>query len=141
MVCLGNICRSPLAEGILKDKLSDKNYYIDSAGTTAYHIGRSPDLRSIEVAAKNSIDISDQKARKFEINDFQRFDKILVMDRKNLSDLKRLAPSDKAANKLSLLWENNEVPDPYYGDEDDFNAVFEIIDRACDTFVVKLLNR
>jgi protein-tyrosine phosphatase len=63
------------------------------------------------------------------------------MDRKNLSDLKRLAPSDKAANKLSLLWENNEVPDPYYGDEDDFNAVFEIIDRACDTFVGKLLNR
>ena len=140
MVCLGNICRSPLAEGILKSKL-DSNFIVESAGTAAYHIGCSPDLRSIEVAAKNSIDISDQKARKFKINDFQRFDKILVMDRKNLSDLKRLAPSDKAANKLSLLWENNEVPNPYYGDEDDFNAVFEIIDRACDTFVGKLLNR
>ena len=140
MLCLDNISRCPLAKGILKDKLSNKNYYIDSAGTAAYHIGRYPDVRSIEVAVKNSIDISDQKARKFEINDSQRIDKILVMDRKNLSDLKRPAPSDKAANKLSPLWENNEAPGLYYGDDNHFNTVFEIIDRACYTFVGKLLN-
>ena len=132
MVCLGNICRSPLAEGILKSKLPNDRFKVDSAGTAAYHIGNSPDKRSIEVAAQNGIDISDQKARKFLQDDFNCFDKIFVMDRGNLDNIRQMALTPDDFNKVALLLGENEVPDPYYGNENGFKKVFDLIDRACD---------
>ena len=132
MVCLGNICRSPMAEGILKNKLPQDRFWIDSAGTAGYHIGHSPDLISIEVAAHNGIDIRNQKARKFTLDDFDRFDKIFVMDRSNLAKIRKIALTPDHQKKVALLLENDEVPDPYYGNEDGFKKVFELIDQACD---------
>jgi protein-tyrosine phosphatase len=132
MVCLGNICRSPLAEGILKSKLPLDRFSVESAGTAGYHIGRAPDSRSIEVAAENGIDISSQKARKFSPDDFDRFDKIFVMDRSNLRNVKQMALTPEDQNKVTLLLENVEVPDPYYGNENGFKKVFDLIDQACE---------
>ena len=132
MVCLGNICRSPLAEGILKKKLPQDRFKVDSTGTAGYHIGHSPDQRSIEVAAHNGIDIRNQKARKFNPDDFDRFDKIFVMDRINLANVRKMALTSDHQKKVALLLENDEVPDPYYGNEDGFKKVFELIDEACD---------
>ena len=132
MVCLGNICRSPLAEGILKSKLPQDRFSVESAGTAGYHIGRAPDSRSIEVAAENGIDISSQKARKFSPDDFDRFDKIFDMDRSNLHNVKQMALTPEDQNKVTLLLENDEVPDPYYGNEDGFKKVFDLIDQACE---------
>ena len=132
MVCLGNICRSPLAEGILTKKLPQDRFRVDSAGTAGYHIGHSPDQRSIEVAAHNGIDIRHQKARKFNPDDFDRFDKIFVMDRSNLANVRKMALTSDHKKKVALLLENDEVPDPYYGNEDGFKKVFELIDEACD---------
>ena len=131
MVCLGNICRSPLAEGILQSKLPNDRFGVDSAGTAGYHIGRAPDRRSIEVAAQNGIDISHQKARKFSQDDFDRFDKIFVMDHSNLMTVKQMALTPDDLNKVTLLLGEDQVPDPYYGNEDGFKAVFELIDQAC----------
>jgi protein-tyrosine phosphatase len=133
MVCLGNICRSPLAEGILKSKLPQDRFSVESAGTAGYHIGRAPDSRSIEVAAENGIDISSQKARKFSPDDFDRFDKIFVMDRSNLRNVKQMALTPEDQNKVTLLLENVEVPDPYYGNENGFKKVFDLIDQAVRT--------
>jgi protein-tyrosine phosphatase len=132
MVCLGNICRSPLAEGILKNKLPQDRFKVDSAGTAGYHIGHLPDLRSIQVAALNGIDIRHQKARKFNLDDFDRFDKIFVMDHSNLAYVRKMALTLDHQKKVALLLENDEVPDPYYGNEDDFKKVFELIDEGCD---------
>lgn len=132
MVCLGNICRSPLAEGILKSKIPQNHFRVDSAGTAGYHIGRSPDIRSIEVAAQNGIDISDQRARKFSLDDFDRYDKIFVMDRSNLKTVKQMAYSPDHQKKVRLLLRNEEVPDPYYGNQDGFKKVFDLIDQACE---------
>jgi protein-tyrosine phosphatase len=105
MVCLGNICRSPLAQGILEKKSKENNtkIYVDSAGTAGFHIGSSPDLRSINIAKKNNIDISDQKARKFSTYDFKEFDKIFVMDTSNYRDLIRLCSNQKECNKIQLI--------------------------------------
>ncbi len=138
MVCLGNICRSPLAEGILKSKLAEDQFMVNSAGTEAYHTGKPPDPRSIDIAAKNGIDISHQSARKFVADDFRKFDKILVMDRSNLSNLKQMALTEQDKSKISLLIENNEVPDPYYGNPDDFKKVFDLIDQACQQLADQL---
>ena len=138
MVCLGNICRSPLAEGILKSKLAEDRFRVDSAGTAGYHIGHSPDPRSIEIAAKNGIDISNQKARKFIAEDFRKFDKIFVMDRSNLANVNQLAVSEQDKSKVALLIENDEVPDPYYGNQDGFKKVFDLIDQACEQHVDQL---
>ena len=124
MVCLGNICRSPLAEGILKNKLPLDRFKVDSAGTAGFHIGRSPDHRSIEVAAQNGIDISRQKARKFTPNDFKEFNKIYVMDHANLANVLQMASTPEDRNKVALLLETDEVPDPYYENEEGFKTVF-----------------
>ena len=132
MVCLGNICRSPLAEGILKSKLPHDHFKVDSAGTAAYHIGNPPDKRSIAVAAQNGIDISHQKARKFLQDDFDHFDKIFVMDHSNLDNIMQMALTPDDLNKVALLLGEDEVPDPYYGNENGFKKVFDLIDRACD---------
>lgn len=140
MVCLGNICRSPLAEGILKNKLPLDRFKVDSAGTAGFHIGRSPDHRSIEVAAQNGIDISRQKARKFTPNDFKEFNKIYVMDHANLADVLQMASTPEDRNKVALLLETVEVPDPYYENEEGFKTVFRLIDQACNHLTNKLQN-
>lgn len=140
MVCLGNICRSPLAEGIMRAKIQKYNLsvMVDSAGTAGYHIGENPDPRSIANAKKNGIDISKLKARQFSIHDFDVFDKIFVMDQNNFKDVSRLTNNELHLQKVSLILENqtqmsyNIVPDPYYGKEMDFQLVFDLLDEACE---------
>tara|TARA_S200000501_G_C20685744_1_gene682826 strand:+ start:434 stop:877 length:444 start_codon:yes stop_codon:yes gene_type:complete len=133
MVCLGNICRSPLAQGILESKVDPKKVDVDSAGTEAYHIGKPPDPRSIEIAKKNGIIIQNQKARQFHKNEFSFFSKIYVMDQSNYKKVIALAETDQEKEKVQLILEDqNEVPDPYYGGEDGFKHCFELLDNACD---------
>ena len=131
MVCLGNICRSPLAEGILQAKLDIGKHQVDSAGTAAYHVGNPPDPRSIAVAHKHGINIHTQKARQFTGEDFENFDRIYVMDRSNYQNVIRLAANDQQKQKVALLRISEEVPDPYYGGDDGFEKVFQMIDHAC----------
>lgn len=143
MVCLGNICRSPLAHGILESKLSNKEFYVDSAGTGNYHVGSPPDLRSIEVAKKYGVDISHQRCRQFDISDFDNFDIIYVMDESNFSNVVKLArnPLDISKVQRILNPENHnlkEVPDPYYGNHKDFENVFSILNNACETISSQL---
>ncbi len=138
MVCLGNICRSPLAEGILKSKIFSFNTYIDSAGTGAYHVGEKPDKRSIAVANTNGIDISNQKARKFTVEDFDFFDIIYVMDNSNYKNVISLARNSQDSAKVKLILnevfpnENLDVPDPYHGGEFGFKNVYNMLNEACD---------
>ena len=138
MVCLGNICRSPLAEGILRSKVDQSNIFVDSAGTGGWHIGELPDARSIEIAKQNQINISDQRCRKFKVNDFEDFDFIYVMDRSNLSDVLLLAKTETHRNKVKMILNVKEgerameVPDPYYGGERGFEKVFILLDEACE---------
>lgn len=142
MVCLGNICRSPLAEGIMKQKASEKglDWTIDSAGTGAWHTGELPDRRSIAIARQKGIDITDQRARPFRAADFDFFDTIFVMDTQNLSDILRLSDNPAHREKVSLILDQTNpgqrlsVPDPYY-DDNGFAEVFDMLDRACSTFV------
>ncbi len=143
MVCLGNICRSPLAEGILKSKTDSQLIYVDSAGTAGYHIGNNPDQRSVAVAKKYGIDISGQRCRKFNYDDFAEFDIIYAMDLSNYYDILALTKDKSEMEKVRLLLEEGsspirEVPDPYYGGEDGFEKVFELINQACDTIAEKL---
>jgi protein-tyrosine phosphatase len=141
MVCLGNICRSPLAEGILRSKL-DSNFIIDSAGTGGWHAGESPDQRSIETAKQNNIDISHQKARKFSIADFDSFDYIYVMDQSNYKDVINLAPNKAAKAKVTLiLGDSKEVPDPYYGGQEGFENVYYLLDQACEEIAKNLSSK
>lgn len=144
MVCLGNICRSPLAEGILKSKLSSDDFFVDSAATSNYHIGDLPDRRSIEIARKNQIDITDQRGRQFTIQDFDRFDFIYVMDTSNYENVARLARNQKDIDKVNLILnelypnENMAVPDPYYGGNEGFKNVFNLLNDACNIIAEKL---
>ena len=137
MVCLGNICRSPLAEGILKSKLNPDSFFVDSAGTAAYHIGESPDHRSIAVAKKNGIDISNQKARKFSSDDFNEFDLIYAMDTENYQNICSLAQNKTDLIKVKMILneinpsKNLSVPDPYYGGVHGFENVYDMLDKAC----------
>ncbi len=145
-VCLGNICRSPLAEGIMRHKLKQHkiNIEVDSAGTGGWHSGEAPDKRAIAIADKNNVDISKLKARKFEILDFETFDRIYVMDLQNKKDVIAQAPSDEAKQKVELLLNilsplsNAEVPDPWFGGSKDFEAVFELLNEACNALIKKL---
>ena len=138
MVCLGNICRSPLAEGILKNKLPKNNFRVDSVGTVGYHIGQAPDSRSIEIAAQNGIDISNQKARKFTPDDFDRFDKIFAMDRTNLNHIKQMAKTSNDLTKVDLLLINEDVSYPYYRNINSFKKICHLIDRACEELSYEL---
>lgn len=141
MVCLGNICRSPLAEGILKHKVKQKglNWHVDSAGTGGWHSGELPDRRSIKMAEKNGIDITDQRARQIKGVDFDKFDVILAMDKSNYSDLKSLAKEPLQKEKVKLIMNfarpnsDEEVPDPYYDNR--FQLVFDLLDEACEAVV------
>lgn len=144
MVCLGNICRSPLAEGILQSKLPRDRFVVDSAGTGDWHIGRQPDSRSIAVAKSNGLDISRQRGRLFTATDFQTNDYIFVMDNSNYKDVMRLAPNAEAKSKVSLILnelfpgENVDVPDPYFGLEDGFSNVYGMLDEVCEIIADKL---
>ena len=141
MVCLGNICRSPLAEGILRSKL-DSNFIIDSAGTGGWHAGETPDKRSIQTAKNHGIDISNQKARKFSIADFDLFDYIYVMDQSNYKDVINLAPDEAAKAKVALiLGDSKEVPDPYYGGQEGFENVYYLLDQACEEIAKNLSSK
>lgn len=137
MVCLGNICRSPLAEGILKSKVDASKVLVESAGTGGWHVGNLPDSRSIEIAKKNGIDITDQRGRKFSEYDFERYDRIYVMDNSNYRDVIKLAKNDTEKDKVKLILneifldENVDVPDPYYGGASGFENVFKMLDDAC----------
>lgn len=144
MVCLGNICRSPLAEGILKKKTKEKNVVVDSAGTASYHIGKLPDSRSIEIANKYKIDISYQRARQFSKKDFDSFDKIYAMDTHNYASIISLSRNQSEREKVDLILNEinpksfNSVPDPYYGEGDGFQKVYDMLDEACDNIMKKL---
>ncbi|MCX2719361.1 low molecular weight protein-tyrosine-phosphatase [Lentiprolixibacter aurantiacus] len=143
MVCLGNICRSPLAEGILRSKIDTSIVEVDSAGTAGYHIGNPPDPRSVAVARKYQIDISGQRCRRFVREDFERFDHIFVMDQSNYQDVIELAAESEHYEKVKLLLEEieagpSEVPDPYYGGDSGFEYVFDLIDKACDALAIRL---
>ena len=141
MVCLGNICRSPLAEGILKSKTTHLDILVDSAGTAAYHIGERPDVRSIEIANKYDIDLTSQRARQFSVNDFDEFDRIYAMDTSNYSNIISLARNEKDRDKVDLILNEinprsfQSVPDPYYGGDNGFQNVYEMLDEACDIIV------
>ncbi len=143
LVCLGNICRSPLAEGILRHKAAQRNldWYIDSAGTGDWHIGHPPDPRSVETAFRHGIDISGQRGRLFQSIDFEHFDKILVMDSRNLRDVLRLARTDGHRTKVERILhfshpgEDRSVPDPYLDKIAGFESVFAMLDQACDSFL------
>lgn len=144
MVCLGNICRSPLAEGILRSKLNNE-FHIDSAGTGAWHIGKSPDKRSVMVAKKYGIDISTRRARQFNVNDFEEFDLIYVMDESNYEDVISLAKNEIHKTKVKLIlgeWDgkNKNVPDPYYGGDEAFEEVYKILDEVTAQIVEKISN-
>ena len=145
MVCLGNICRSPLAEGILRNKISNMNVTVDSAGTAGYHIGSKPDPRAIDIAKKNSIDISSLRARKFELSDFINFDKIYVMDKNNYYDIIDLAENKDQTSKVILITDvidsDSFVPDPYYGDLADFEKVFNLLEKICQKIANQIESR
>ena len=144
MVCLGNICRSPLAEGILQSKLDKAKFLVDSAGTSDWHSGKQPDKRSVAISKKFGVDISNQRARQFQVQDFEDFDYIYVMDNSNYKDILALAPTNIAKEKVSIILnqifedENVDVPDPYYGLEDGFENVYAMLDEACNIIAKKL---
>jgi protein-tyrosine phosphatase len=142
MVCLGNICRSPLAHGILEAKIAEHglDWTVDSAGTSGWHAGGPPDGRSVQVAKKYGLDIKGQRSRQFRHYDFEAFDAIYVMDRSNLANVLALAATDEERAKVYLILneiypgQNREVPDPYY-DDNGFEEVYAMLDKACDAVV------
>jgi len=149
MVCLGNICRSPLAEGILKDKAQKAglNWQVESRGTGGWHAGNLPDHRSIEIAKERGLDITDQRSQKLTTKDLADFDLIFAMDKANYRDI--IAKSDNPALEQKVFLILNEanpesdrsVPDPYYGGENGFSEVYDMIDKACEALVQKHLQK
>ncbi len=145
MVCLGNICRSPLAEGIMRYRIDKAglDWEVDSAGTAGYHVGEAPHRLSQKVAKLNGIDIGQQQCRQFVQEDMQQFDRIYVMDSSNYNDVRRISAGLWNDNKTDLLLnelypgQNRNVPDPWYGEEDGYHKVFDMIDKACEAIVKK----
>jgi len=148
MVCLGNICRSPLAEGILQEKVKKAglDWVVDSAGTNHYHTGDAPHPLSQKIALINGIDISQQRARRFTTEDLTQFDKIYALAGDVLNDIQRITGNKFDSTKVDLLLneqypgKNLDVPDPYYGGEPDFHEVFELLDEVCDQLILKYQN-
>lgn len=143
MVCLGNICRSPMAEGVLTHK-SDQNglnYIVDSAGTAAYHVGEPPDPRMQMTAQKHGIDISGQRARQFSLKDFDEFDVIYAMDQSNYHNILHMAGTEEHKTKVKLLLNefnpgsDMSVPDPWHGGDNGFEKVFQLVEAACDNII------
>ncbi|WP_294823648.1 low molecular weight protein-tyrosine-phosphatase [uncultured Flavobacterium sp.] len=147
MVCLGNICRSPLAEGILQSKLPADRFFVDSAGTGNWHAGQQPDERSILTAKNRGLDISCQKARQLRPTDFKEFDHIYVMDNSNLKNVVRLAPNEMARKKVKMIMEeiypgqDIDVPDPYHLEQKGFDKVYDMLDEACELLAKKLIKQ
>jgi len=147
MVCLGNICRSPLAEGILQSKLPKDSFVVDSAGTGGWHVGQQPDERSILTARKRGLDITNQRGRQIKLSDFEVFDYIYVMDQSNYKNVMDLAPDDRAKSKVKMILnelhpnKNIDVPDPYYGGQNGFDDVFDMLDEACIQIANQLLSK
>lgn len=147
MVCLGNICRSPLAEGILASKLPKDKFVVDSAGTGNWHVGKQPDSRSIATAKKYGLDISSQKGKHFTPQHFEEFDYIYVMDGSNFDDVLFLAKTEEHKKKVSRILDelfpgdNVDVPDPYYGLQNGFDMVYEMLDEATDLLAKKLIEK
>jgi protein-tyrosine phosphatase len=141
-VCLGNICRSPLAEGILKKKIGDYglDWHVESAGTGSWHIGETPDPRSVEIAHQYGIDITDQEARQFSPYDFERFNRIYVMDGGNYADVIQYAQTEEEQQKvhylLDILYSGQqlEVPDPYW-DDNGFQKVYQLLDKTIEELI------
>lgn len=149
MVCLGNICRSPIAEGILRHKLmvmKNEDVITDSSGTSNFHAGEAPDARMRMTAVKNGMDISDLRARQFVESDFDEFDLIYVMDLANKRDVLSLARNDGDRAKVKLILdetypgENREVPDPYFGGDEGFQQVFDLLDDATDQIIARYID-
>lgn len=146
MVCLGNICRSPMAEGILRKKVEDRNLQIqiDSAGTGDWHAGEHPDPRAIATAKKFQINISNQVARQFTVNDFDNFDRIFAMDQSNLENILSIARNENDKSKVGLLLDflphlkNKNVPDPWFGGDEGFIDVFHLLEEAMDSYLKKV---
>ncbi|MGX7666919.1 low molecular weight protein-tyrosine-phosphatase [Flavobacterium pedocola] len=147
MVCLGNICRSPLAEGILQSKLPRELFIVDSAGTGGWHVGQEPDKRSILTAKNRGLDITHQRGRQFSKNDFENFDYIYVMDNSNYKNVLVLAPDTASKTKVAMILnerfpgENIDVPDPYYGGQNGFEDVYDMLDDVCNLIAEKLLSK
>lgn len=152
-VCLGNICRSAMAQGILEQKVKEHNLPIkvDSAGTCNHHVGQQPDQRMQKKGLEHNIDISNQRARQFEVSDFDKFDYIFAMDKTNLTDILQLAKNDpvsstghtlKAKLFLDYIYPNQQksVPDPYFGGEEGFEEVFQLLNEACNAFIKSIQN-
>ena len=145
-VCLGNICRSPLAEGILRHKAEQKGIKlkIESAGTESLHVGENPDRRSMKVAKEHGIDISRQVARQINPDDFDEFDKILVADAQVYNELMSFIRNENDKKKIDFIMNvcqpdcNTGVPDPYYGGQDGFEKVYSMLDKACDSIIANL---
>lgn len=146
MVCLGNICRSPLAEGLLAAKLPAQRFRVDSAGTGHWHVGKQPDSRSIATAKKNGIDISSQRGQLFKPDFFDLYDYIFVMDGSNFNDVTAMAKTDAHKGKVKLILDelfpgdNVDVPDPYYGLQNGFDMVYQMLDEATDLLAKKLIS-
>lgn len=142
MVCLGNICRSPLAQGILEHKVADQglDWAIDSAGTGSWHIGEQPDPRSVYTAGQHGLDISSQRARQFRRQDLKDFDLVLAMDQSNYRDILRLTKGADEQAKVKKILDyvsdgaGGDVPDPYW-DDDGFEKVYQMLDQACDALI------
>ena len=143
MVCLGNICRSPLAEGILKTKVPD-SIFVDSAGTISLHEGKHPDPRAVKTAEAHQIDISEQRSRPVTADDLENFDKIYCMDHDVMADVISKARNEEQRQKISLLMDvpgdhgSAEVPDPYRGGMQEFENVYQILDRECGQIARRL---
>lgn len=148
MVCLGNICRSPLADGLLRKKVIDNklDIEVDSAGTSGIHSGDSPDDRMCQTAKKFGTHIDELRSRKFVIEDFDKFDKIYVMDKSNKANILHMARNEEDKKKVDLILnlsfpsQNKEVPDPYYGGEEGFIEVYHLLDEATDRIIEKIKN-
>ncbi|MCB0425551.1 MAG: low molecular weight phosphotyrosine protein phosphatase [Mangrovimonas sp.] len=144
MVCLGNICRSPLAEGILRSKVEGKPILVDSAGTGNYHVGDPPDRRSIEIAKKYGLDISNLRGRQFTATDFDTFDLIYIMDESNYTNVLRLARTEEDKAKVRFILDEVypgqkfNVPDPYHSEMHAFESLFRMLDEACNLIASKL---
>lgn len=149
MVCLGNICRSPMADGLMQKKAIENNLsiHVDSAGTSGLHAGEGPDYRMRQTATKMGTPIDTLRSRKFTVEDFDDFDIIFAMDKSNQSNILRLARNEKDKLKVHLILNMShpgkdlEVPDPYYGGEQGFIVVYKMLDDATDSIVTKINNK
>jgi protein-tyrosine phosphatase len=139
MVCLGNICRSPLAHGVMESLVKEQglDWEVDSAGTGNWHVGQGPDPRSTREAKLNGVDISKQVCRQFKVSDFNAFDQIVVMDQNNKKDIIALARNDEDRKKVRLLLGDKNVPDPYY-DDAQFAPVFKMVEAGCKQLIKEL---